>query len=266
MQSKIEGIVLSKAPFQERHLICRILLRSGKIVPVVFYGGSGGGKKNKGSTLEFGYMMKIELGNSKKNSELYNAKEWVPVWSHKNIRLNHRGFSLLCFYLECALKFGQETNLHEESEAYDDQSVGLFRAISSSVFYLDQVLESDNFHFNWNLITFISKLIAELGIYPDRTRCILSGEGLCGSEELALIPNHGGFALISQMNKDEAREYNGETGRLLWNVLGEACSKKYQELEIQPQIDLNASKFLFHYLGYQFQLQESDFKTINMIF
>jgi len=147
MQTKIEGIILSKAPFQDRHLICRVLLRSGKIVPVVFYGGSGGGKKNKGSTLEFGYMMKIELAHSKKSSDIYNAKEWLPIWSHQNIRLDHRAFSLLCFYLECAAKFSQEANLHESSEEFDHQSIGLFRAISSSIFYLDEMIKIKEFNY-----------------------------------------------------------------------------------------------------------------------
>ena len=266
MQSKIEGIVLSKAPFQERHLICRILLRSGKIVPVVFYGGSGGGKKNKGSTLEFGYMMKIELSHSKRTTDIYNAKEWLPLWSHQSIRLDHRAFSLLCFYLECAAKFGQEADLHEPSEDFDDQSIGLFRAISSSIFYLDKMISLGQFNFNWNLIVFISKLITELGIFPDRTKCILSGEYLNGAEELALVPNHGGFALLTHMNRDEARDYNGEAGRIIWQMLGEASSKKYEELTLRTDIGINPSKTLFHYLSYQFQLEESAFKTLNMIF
>ena len=47
MQSKIEGIVTSKIPYDERHIIANVILRNGKKVSVVFYGGRGGGPKQK---------------------------------------------------------------------------------------------------------------------------------------------------------------------------------------------------------------------------
>ncbi len=266
MINKIEGLVLSKAPFQERHLICKVLQRSGKVISIVFYGGKGGGKKQKGSTLEFGNMMKIQLSHSKRNVEIYSAKEWTILWAHEKIRLDYRAFSLLCFILECAAKFSQESNLHDESEAFDHQSEGLFRVISSSLYYLDQSLNDRKDHLNWVLMIFISKLILELGIFPDRLRCILSGERIDGKEQLALMPNHGGFAILLNVNKDEARNYNGSLGLLLWETLGQASTQKYNDLIINKSLDLHLAKMLFHYLSYQFQLRESDFKTASMIF
>ena len=52
MQTKIEGLILSKVPYDERHVIANLLLRSGRKVSVVFYGGRGGGKKQKSSILD----------------------------------------------------------------------------------------------------------------------------------------------------------------------------------------------------------------------
>ncbi len=76
MNTKIEGILLSKLAHGERNLLVKLLLRSGKIISVMFYGGRGGGEKKKSSVLEIGTMLKVELARSKSNSELYSAKEW----------------------------------------------------------------------------------------------------------------------------------------------------------------------------------------------
>lgn len=75
LETKIEGILLSKLPYKDRHLICHMLLRSGKKVGVIFYGGAGGGKKMKSTNLELGHMIKVELKHSNKNKELYSLAE-----------------------------------------------------------------------------------------------------------------------------------------------------------------------------------------------
>lgn len=266
MQTKIEGLILSKSPFQDRHLICRMLLRSGKMISVVCYGGSGGGKNKKGSMLEIGYMMKMELARGKRNAELYTAKEWLPIWTHESIRLNHKAFSLMCFMLEVSQKFAQEADLHDSSESFDDHNEGLFRVVSSSLFFLDQEAKDGKLNINWLLVVFLSKLTVELGIFPDRMRCTLSGMPLTEENEMALIPNHGGFALLSQMHRDEAREYCGETGKILWKMMGEASSHKYQDLIQDDQLGFQGGKMLFHYLAYQFHLKESEFKSLGMLF
>ena len=90
MQTKIEGILIRKIPYQDRHIIGTLLLRSGRKVSVLFYGGQGGGKKLKSSTLELGHMLRVELGRSKSTSDLYRAKEWSPIWIHEKIANNWR--------------------------------------------------------------------------------------------------------------------------------------------------------------------------------
>ena len=98
MQNKIEGLVLSKVPYDERHIIANLLLRSGRKVAVVFYGGRGGGKKQKSSIIELGFMLSVELAHAKTNSDIYHAKEWNLVWNHDLIRLDHTAFYLMCFF------------------------------------------------------------------------------------------------------------------------------------------------------------------------
>ena len=41
MQRKVEGLVLSKMPYQDRHIIMKLLMRSGQVVHVLLYGGRG---------------------------------------------------------------------------------------------------------------------------------------------------------------------------------------------------------------------------------
>ena len=99
MQTKVEGLVLSKIPYDERHLIVNLLLRTGRKISVVFYGGRGGGKKQKSSIIELGFMLSVELSQAKTNTEVYHAKEWNMIWHHDLIRNNHNAFYLMCFFL-----------------------------------------------------------------------------------------------------------------------------------------------------------------------
>ena len=120
MQTKIEGIVLSKIPYDERHIIAHLLLRSGRKVSVVFYGGRGGGKKQKSSIIELGFMLSVELNTNRTHSEIYHAKEWSLVWHHDLIRLDHTAFFMFCFYLAVINKISLNENLHYFDEHVSD--------------------------------------------------------------------------------------------------------------------------------------------------
>ena len=80
---KVEGIVIQKTPFKERDIICHLLLRTGKTLAVYFYGGRGGGKKAKGSIIETGFMLSVELQRQRKtlDSPMHIAKEYSLIWS-----------------------------------------------------------------------------------------------------------------------------------------------------------------------------------------
>ena len=108
----LKGILLSKTPFQERHIIGKLLLTSGERANVVFYGGKGGGKKQKPSTLEIGTCLdvKIKFGG-KRSSDLLNAISWKSIWFYENLRLNYEAYYLLCFYAELCQKLSTELDV-----------------------------------------------------------------------------------------------------------------------------------------------------------
>ena len=113
MLTKIEGLILSKTPYGDRHLICRLLLRNGRKISAIFYGGQGGGKNQKGSLIEAGYMLKLELkrGSGKSEESVYSVKEFSPIWQHKKIRENFNAYYLLCFFVEITEKISQREDL-----------------------------------------------------------------------------------------------------------------------------------------------------------
>src|SRR5690606_37672537 len=104
MNTKVEGIVLTKHPQGERNLVVKLLLRSGKVVSVMFYGGRGGGEKKKSSVLELGTMLKVELARSRSNSDMQSAKEWEAIWMADKVRTDHIAFYALCFIVQVAAK------------------------------------------------------------------------------------------------------------------------------------------------------------------
>jgi recombinational DNA repair protein (RecF pathway) len=265
MQTKIEGILLSKAPFQDRHLMGHLLLRSGKEIPVCFYGGQGGGAKKKSSQLELGYMLKVELNRSKSTSDTYSAKEWLPLWSHKNIRTNHKAFSLLCLYLEVLSKLSQSADLHDEFQDYDDHSVGLFRVLSNAEVYLEKSLEEGNFDWSWHMAVFLAKLFVETGIFPDISHCVISGLEINKGDPVHLDAQHGGFAKISELGVEDRQYSYGQGGNQIRELLALASKSKYSDMPTMPW-DKAFTHPLFNYFCYQYQFQMTDFKTFKMLF
>jgi len=138
MQTKIEGLVLSKIPYDDRHIIANILLRTGRKISVVFYGGRGGGTKQKSSVIELGFMLAVELRPSKTHSDVYHAKEWNLIWHHDQIRLTHNAFYVMCFYLEIINRIAAIENLHDVHEE-NTEMVGLFATLSNALVVIEKV-------------------------------------------------------------------------------------------------------------------------------
>ncbi|MBC7539412.1 MAG: recombination protein O N-terminal domain-containing protein, partial [Bacteriovorax sp.] len=153
MQTKIEGIVLSKIPYDERHIIAHLLLRSGRKVSVVFYGGRGGGVKQKSSVIELGFMLSVELRTSKSTGEIYHAKEWNLVWHHDLVRLDHSAFYVMCFFLEIINKVSPSENLHEVHEE-NVEMVGLFTTLSNALVHLEKCLQVKSFYTHSHSVIF----------------------------------------------------------------------------------------------------------------
>jgi len=263
MITKLEGLLVSKIPFEERHIIGNILLRSGKLVSIVFYGGRGGGKNQKPSSLEIGYMYSIELREYKAHAEIYHAKEWTVLWQHLEIRKNFQAFYLLCFYSEVILKISPHAHLQDHHHEYKEME-GIFTTISNSIFMLEKKASTSEFYLHSHLVIFLIKLFLYMGIYPERENCTLCGADLKQFNDMFLISEEGGFACPPCLS---ARKTSGvQSGRELWEIMGHISHKKFQELLDFKLEHKSISKLLFHYFCFQFHLEEKDFKSAPMVF
>lgn len=263
MQTKIEGIVLSKIPYDERHIIAYLLLRSGRKISVVFYGGRGGGKKQKSSIIELGFMLSVELSVSKANTEVYHAKEWQLVWHHDLIRLNHTAFYLMCFFLEVINKISPSENLHDVHEE-NKEMVGLFTSLSNALVHLEKCLKDNAFYPHSHAVIFLTKALLHLGVFPEREHCTLCGEELSRFNDMYLIAEEGGFACPPCLNQRQA--YSVQSGRELWELVGHIAHTKYSELGAIKLEYKSLPRMLFHYFCFQFHFEEKDFKTASMVF
>jgi len=264
METKVEGILISKHPFGERHLNCKILLRTGKEISMTFYGGRGGGTKKKSSILEVGHMLSIEVKKNKKETDVYHAKEWKLLWGHQFLRDNHLAYYTLCLFIEIVSKIAPKDDLSDSFRNDDLSSEGLFRVLSNALVFLDQSVKEKTFNQYWHILVFLTKLSHEQGIFPQRELCHYSDTPLLGSEQLILIPEHGSFAL-SHFVKDQfysPEEVNQGTD--LWRLLDEIMVHRYGK-SLQQEVSPNLVKSYLSYVCYQYNLQQKQFKTIRMI-
>lgn len=263
MQTKIEGIVLSKIPYDERHIIAHLLLRSGRKVAVIFYGGRGGGKKQKSSVIELGFMLRVELRTSNSHGDIYHAKEWALLWHHEGIRLDHGAFYLMCFFLEVINKISPIENLYDVHEE-NVEMVGLFASLSNALVHLEKCLEEKLFYPHSHAVIFLTKILLHLGVFPEREQCTLCGEDLQKFNDMYLIAEEGGFACPLCMNQRTA--YSIQSGRELWELVGHIAHTKYQDLGNIKLEFKSLPRMLFHYFCFQFHFEEKDFKTAAMVF
>jgi len=268
MQSKIEGIILSKLPYQERHLLCQVLLRTGKRVGVLFYGGRGGGKKQKSSIIELGFMLSIELNHSHKDTEIYHAKEWSLIWHHDLIRLNLKAFYTKCFFLEIVSKISMIENLRDPL-SHTDEMQGIFTCLSNALVILEKSLVQDAFSKEAHQFIFFAKLFSHSGIFPDRDRCALCSVSLNQESDPTLISERGGFA-CSQCYSHQGSNFHlahfKSPGRELWESLGFVSRSRYIELDRFTLENKSIPRLLFHYFCYQNHFEERDFKTASLVF
>ena len=263
MQTKVEGVVLSKIPYDERHLIVTLLLRTGRKISVVFYGGRGGGKKQKSSIIELGFMLAVELSQAKTNTEIYHAKEWSMIWHHDFIRNNHTAFYLMCFYLEIIKRISPIENLHDV-HLENIEMVGLFTSLSNALVHLEKSLKENAFYIHSHAVIFLTKTLLHLGVFPEREQCTLCGIDLLGFNDMYLIPEEGGFACPPCVNQNKT--HNVQSGRELWELIGHIAHTKYSELGPLKLEYKSLPKMLFHYFCFQFHFEEKDFKTASMVF
>jgi recombinational DNA repair protein (RecF pathway) len=270
VKTKVEGILIRKVPYQERHVIGTLLLRSGRSLSVLFYGGQGGGKKHKASTLELGYMMKVELSHTRSTSELHRAKEWLPLWSYEHIRLNYKAFSLLCLYAEIMGELSPQENLHDVHGDFDDTMEGLFRVLSNAVVHLEGRASQKQCDPWSELSIFLGKLLIEQGVFPIRDNCVFCDKILDSQGSLTLVTDHGGFSCgecAEHLVEERGREHLSgiQEGRELWEILGSVANQRYQDLGALKIENPEVLHTLLHYFYYQFHFQPRQFKSLKMI-
>ncbi len=262
MERKIEGLILKKNGYGDRHIISDLLLRSGKKVTVTFYGGRGGGTKKKAGTIEVGQLLSIELNHNNRVGDVYSAKEWKPKWIYLKIRENHKAFYVTCSFLEIIMKLCHKVDLKDKNLHYDNNDEGLFRVLSNGVFYLEESLTKKiECHPNTHIFYFLSKLLVELGIYPIREECCLSREKINLDKKVVLLSDQGGFAIL-ELAKEIGRS---EESTLLWQYLGEIWATPYKHLNFEFLVPKEVTMLVLDYLCYQLGLNKADFKSLSLV-
>ena len=264
MKLSIEGLLLSKVPQGDRHLIAQLLLRNGKRCSVIFYGGQGGGKKFKVSGLEYGHLIRAQVSSSKQVVEVASCQEWSTTWEHEKIRHHHLAFHFMCFTLELIRYLAPEDQLGDEHRESDQTSAGLFRVLSNALFRLEQQLKSQQFHLASEWIIFLSKLLVEQGLFPDREYCVLSGEPLKVGQRLSLVASMGGFARLELLKSSE-QSLMGESGSTLYPILAQIASGSYQTLPVYTESQSSHARVLWDYFCFQTQIEPSKFKTVALL-
>ena len=226
----------------------------------------GGGKKHKASTLELGYMMKVELTNAKRITELHKAKEWLPLWSHQHIRLNYKAFSTLCFTLEVTGLLATEEDLFDPNGDFDESMSSLFRVLSNTLFYLEEHLKRGRCDSKSEMAIFLGKLLIEQGVFPTRDHCAFCDAPLEKLLKIYLVTDHGGFSCHEcAAHLEETMMSSSREGRELWELLGSVAKQRYQELNEFTIQDPAAIPTLVNYTCYQLHLKMNKLKTLKMV-
>ena len=261
----VEGLIINKTPYKERDLICQLLLRTGNVLSIYFYGGRGGGKNLKGSILEIGHMIKIELTGRKKKieSDLHMAKEYQLVWAPNAIRLNFKAYYLSIFFMEYISKIA----LQEDIEFDNGENQGLFNVLSNGLFYLDKACANAP-HLSNHLFFYFTKLCIHLGVVPGVDHCLYCDCEL-KNDLVYFDVQDGGFSCLDCSSKKD--EFLSENKNLLSEYQSSLRLKQklkaifklnYSLENIESlDVDMGMCHAMFNYINYQFGFSKDQFRT-----
>ena len=182
-------------PYQDRHLLGKILLRSGKKISVIFYGGQGASGE-----LEVGHLLGMQLQRPSKGQsvELFGCRQWQLRWYHRQIRQNYRAFALACFYLEVVNYCAMSAILGAEEE--DRRQEELFKVVSNGIYYLDG---AQTLNHRWHQNVFLAKLLIANGIFPQLDNCLLDERSLTQGRHIRQLRiDQGGFVGAEEGSDD----------------------------------------------------------------
>ena len=262
--NELEGILINKFPYKDKHIIAHLILRSGVKVSAIFYGGQGGGKRSKGNILQLGYLIRFNYLRSKSTSSMFLVKNYQEKWFHRNISKHVKGLYLLCFFCEVLDKFSMEVPCGEKNLVEDQgNEMGYFRILSNAIFNLEKSFKEGSFNYEKSIITFLTKVSFEFGIFPRTDDCIISGEKL---EEgyYFLSDENGGFASLN-FSEDRKNEEVKDMSSLR-NGIVEIISHEYGKPLSLAGMNLFLCKRFFEYICYQQNININKFKTLKFIF
>lgn len=262
---ELEGILISKLPYQDKHLIGNLLLRNGNKISVMFYGGQGGGKKNVSSILQVGYLFKVSFGRIKNNFEILSSKEHTEKWYHRNISQNPVGFYLLCFFCEFCQTFAPQITHKDDLDLLERSHEGIFRLLSNALFRLDSEVIQNNFDSNFELFIFLTKAMVELGIFPRTETCAISGVEINDNDNVSLSVEQGGFVHFDHLNMEEQRLINRAEGRMLRTELLRVAACKYAQVNKDVNISKATLNILFNYICYHQNTNRENFKSLSLL-
>ncbi len=262
MKTKIEGLLIFKIPHKERDLIGHLLLRSGKKVSILFYGGQGGGSKKKTSGLELGHMLKIEVQIPKKKGpiDLYSSREWEIIWWHSKIRPQYFSFCLMCFYLEVLQKVSWEEKLCEShyDEVDHHQNEGLFAVLSNAIYLLENA-EVSQIKQDFQLAFFMAKILFELGLYPELKECLFCSKSLPpNGEGVFFVREQGAFSCLHCHNHPKSDQN-------FYYFLRWAQGVKFREITLGELEHRSILDLLIAHFCYQNNFHKQDFRSLASI-
>ena len=227
---------------------------------MLFYGGLGGGKKQKGSSLQLGYMIKVQLQKVKRTDDVVRAKDWESIWSYKLISLDHRAFYLACFFMEVIEKIAPEADAFYDD--FNEHSDELFNVLSNSLYWLEKSLEEKSFSLETKLFIFLAKLCWNQGVFPQFENCCFCEKELGNERTLFFVGEQGGFSCSECLNQSE-QSY--PEARQLAAFLKVVSRNSFQGLQELSSISPALNKLMLHYYCEQFQINKNSFKSLALI-
>lgn len=260
------GIILSKTKYKDRHLICKLLLKSDIKVPVIFYGGQGGGKKIKVDSLDIGQVIRFTANRSSSDikTNLLTTSQWAAEWMHESIQNFHKAYFQLCLYSELIEKLVLED---EHNDANSNSEV--FSLFSNAIFYLDDFCKKNDPDFfndtlKKQLGIFLAKLTFISGVYPlvnNCIRCDLQFNDSQPSKSFSFDQN--GFVCSSCFTSGDGYLDTRAKVRNLYISTKNIFFKNYNQAN---NFDDSSLKTILLYLLQQFQISKESMKTLNFIF
>jgi recombinational DNA repair protein (RecF pathway) len=263
---KLEGIVLSKHLVKSSDLICKLLLRSGNTIDIMFYGGAGS-KKKKSSIIEIGAMLNIEISDRKTGvgSEIKIAKEYLLSWRSEKIRYSFEAYSLICFFCELTTKISVK---YSEDTLDSDEHAGIFNVLTNAVFHIDKSVESDTFNKYQFLPIYLVKILYYMGIFPDIITCktcnanldqlryFFRGDvgGFICENCLSTEDSHGAYASGAFENYEQFR-----------HLVHSYFKTSFKEMDSLDPMTKENVQILIDYLLYNFQISKDNLKSLPMV-